>query len=90
MESGESCGYAGEPIGEDVMIKIFENQPDWRRYGLNTQRTTNARDLFGKSDKFPTGSIIGPIIYNLTQLNTNMQEQIWNSNYEELLYIKGI
>ena len=23
-------------------------------------------------------------------MNTNMQEQIWNSNYEELLYIKGI
>ena len=84
LKSGARCGYIPAPTQDDVMVELFDSEPDWTPFVPESPKTQRAQLLFAEDSNLPHGPITGPLTYESTiNIQTGIAHQIWESEFQE-------
>lgn len=82
IKSGLECGFDAAPTSDEIMITIFNTEPNWSNYEIGTSNTARAIGFFqDKGYDFPYGTIIDFVKYGNNQLESPLKNQIHESNF---------
>lgn len=84
LKSGLRCGYDAAPTQDEVMVSVFDTEPDWYQFAPATSKTIRAAALFQDESNLPSGPITGPLLYDgVINIQTNLAHQIYESDFQE-------
>jgi hypothetical protein len=91
VKSGLRCGYDAAPTQDEIMVAVFDTEPDWYEFAPETSKTQRASMLFLENSNLPSGPITGPLAYDGTvNIQTNLAHQIYDSDYQDFFKISHV